>query len=198
MDSYITEQRKWSREDVAQMLTSSTALTDLDLDAARVVVRTMKASRYKAGSVLMQEGVASNGFMMLILRGEVVVEQQNVRRSDSLILGVVGPGSVLGEMSLMDGELRSATCTAFTEIDAATLDRSALTGLMATDPLSCAKLLAVLLTRVAGRLRTANKKLRALNQINQTLQEQLQAQAAKGAPAPAPLVAAPSDGMILL
>lgn len=196
MDSFSTGQRKWQRDEVAQLLTSTTALTELDLDAARVVVRTMKASNYKKGTVLMQEGVASNGFMMLILRGEVVVEQQQLRRADALILGVVGAGSVLGEMSLMDGEPRSATCTAFTDIDAAVLDRAALIALMDTDPIACSKLLAVLFKRVSERLRATNKKLRAAHQTNQALREQVPH--ASEAPSLAPLVAAPSEGMILL
>jgi|JI6StandDraft_1071083.scaffolds.fasta_scaffold16942_2 CRP/FNR family cyclic AMP-dependent transcriptional regulator len=195
MDSFSTGQRKWQRDEVAQLLTSTTALTELDLDAARVVVRTMKTSNYKKGTVLMQEGVASNGFMMLILRGEVVVEQQQLRRSDALILGVVGAGSVLGEMSLMDGEPRSATCTAFTDIEAAVLDRAALIALMDADPRACSKLLAVLFKRVSERLRATNKKLRAVHQVAQTLREHVPEAKAAGL---APLVAAPSEGMILL
>ena len=189
MDSFSTGQRKWQRDEVAQLLTSTTALTELDLDAARVVVRTMKTSNYKKGTVLMQEGVASNGFMMLILRGEVVVEQQQLRRSDALILGVVGAGSVL------DGEPRSATCTAFTDIEAAVLDRAALIALMDADPRACSKLLAVLFKRVSERLRATNKKLRAVHQVAQTLREHVPEAKAAGL---APLVAAPSEGMILL
>ena len=112
MDSFISEQRKWSRHDVARLLSSSTALADLDLEAALAVVKGMKSRRFKAGTVLFQEGMVASSFMLLVLRGEVVIEQESVKKADNLILGVAGPGSILGEMGLLDGEPRSATCTA--------------------------------------------------------------------------------------
>lgn len=196
MDSNSTPNTKWQRDEVAQLLTSTTALVDLDLDAARVIVRAMKVGSFKKSTVLMQEGVASNGFMMLLLRGEVVVEQRQLRRADTLVLGVLGVGSVLGEMSLMDGEPRSATCTAASDIDAAVLDRGALIRLMETDPVACNKLLAVLFKRVSERLRATNRKLRTAHQTNQALREQLPH--TNDPPSLPPLVPAPSEGMILL
>ncbi len=199
MDSIISDSHKWTREDVANLLMSGTALTDLDLVSARIIAKAMKSTRYKAGAVLMQEGLPSSGFMMLILRGEVVVEYQSARRVDSVVLGVAGPGSILGEMSLLDGEPRSATCTATSDLDVALLDRPGLAALMNKEPLAVAKLLAVLLARSSKRLRSSNRKLRAMNQLNISLREELGTSLhSKLQSDPMPFSRGETTGMVLL
>ena len=196
------EHQRWSPDEVARLLTSSTALMDLDHASARIVVKLMKAERFAKGAVILQEGVARNGFMMLVLRGEVVVEQQGMRRADSVMLGVVGVGGLLGEMSLLDGEPRSATCTAHSDVEAAVLDRETLAKMMESHPLETAKLFAVLLKRMSSRLRVANRKIKALTTQNQSLAADMQAHLST-ATAPPPTYRTPDfdandSGMIIL
>ena len=200
MDSPASEHRRWSPDEVAKLLTSSTALMDLDYASARLVVKIMKAERYAKGTVILQEGVARNGFMMLVLQGEVAVEQQGTRRSDTVMLGVVGVGGLLGEMSLLDGEPRSATCTAFSDVEAAVLDREVLTAMMESHPLETAKLFAVLLKRMSSRLRVANRKIKSLATQNQTLAAEVEAhkQGSKAATAPPSATGSDDSGMIII
>ena len=173
MNDFVTDQHKWNQTQVAELLISHTALTELSLDDAHKVAQRMHTRSIKKGSVMVQEGASANDYMLLILRGEGVVESESLKKSDSLILSVVGAGHIIGEMGLLDGEPRSATCTAFTDVDVALLDRTALMQLIAQEPATGCKLLAALLQRTASRLRVTNKKLRALAQINRALEQEI-------------------------
>lgn len=182
-----SDQYKWSHKQVAELLISHTALTDLSLDDASKIAQRMHTRSIKKGGVLVQEGMSANNYMLLILRGEGVVENEALKKADSLILGVVSVGHIIGEMGLLDGEPRSATCTAFTDMDVAVLDRSALMQLIHQEPATGCKLLAALLQRTAIRLRATNKKLRVLTQINRSLEQEINALN----PSPATRVAGP-------
>ncbi|MES2190160.1 MAG: cyclic nucleotide-binding domain-containing protein [Pseudomonadota bacterium] len=172
-DSYLT-QRKWSHLEVAKLLISRTAMTELSLDDAKKVVQRMHTVAVKEGTVLVQQGSSSNNnYMLLILNGEAVVEAEGLKKKDSLILGVVGTGHIIGEMGLVDGEARSATCTASSDVDVAVLDSKALSELIETEPITSCKLLATLLQRASSRLRTTNCKLRVLTHINRALEEEI-------------------------
>ena len=175
MNDFVIDEHKWSHAQVAELLISRTALTELSLDDAHKIVQRMHTRSIKKDLVLVQEGTSANSYMLLILRGEGVVENEFLRKSDSVILGVVGAGHIIGEMGLLDGEPRSATCTAFTDMDVAVLDRAALTQLIEQEPATGCKLLAALLQRTSSRLRTTNKKLRVLTQINRTLEQEIRA-----------------------
>ena len=50
--------------------------------------------------------------MLLLLEGEVTVENIIVSRRTAVTVTVLGPGSLVGEMGLVDGKARLATCTA--------------------------------------------------------------------------------------
>lgn len=175
MNNFVITQRKWSHMQVAELLISHTALTELSLDDALKIAQRMHTQSVKRGFVLLHESTSANNYLLLILRGEGVVENKSLKKSDSLILGVVGPGHVIGEMGLLDGEPRSATCTATTDMEVALLDRIPLMQLILQDPATGCKLLAALLQRTASRLRASNKKLRVLTQINRALEQELSA-----------------------
>ena len=174
MNKHLAEQRKWSRHEVAELLTSHTALTELTREDALKIVQRMHTSTIKQGVVLVQEGTTGNNYMMLILRGESLVENQSLKKADSLLLGIVGPGNIIGEMGVFDDEPRSATCRAFTDMDVAVLERDALADLIATEPAIGCKLLAALLQRTFARLRATNKKLRLSAQINRALDREIE------------------------
>ena len=175
MNDIASDNHKWSHTQVAELLISHTALTELSLDDALKIAQRMHTRPIKKGMVMVQEGTSANNYMLLILRGEGVVESESLKKSDSLILGVVGAGHIIGEMGLLDGEPRSATCTAFTDVEVALLDRTALMQLIAQEPATGCKLLAALLQRTSSRLRATNKKLRTLTQINRVLEHELSA-----------------------
>ena len=199
MEPFVSEKRSWERKDVAVLLASTSALAELDADTALAVVKLMSLQRYKEGDVIIQEGAANTSFLVLLLRGEVVVENEGLSKADSLVLGVVGPGSVIGEMGLFDGEPRSATCKASTDVDAALLSREALSELSRTSPLQANKLLATLFARLTNRLRSITKKLRQSDRVNAALSHELSQLKAAAIASARPKEPPPADGgMILL
>jgi CRP/FNR family cyclic AMP-dependent transcriptional regulator len=175
MDSMVTEHRKWSRTDVAELLISKTAMTELTLEHALQIVRLLTPQRVAAGTVLIEEGVTTTGYMALVLHGEAVVAN-SVRGSDEpVLLGELGCGALFGELGILDGKPRSATVTAVTDMDIAVLDRPSLSRLIETVPSVGCSLLAAIMSRVAERLRATNVKVQTLSAANASLQQELAA-----------------------
>ena len=193
MGTHLTGPRKWSHLEVAKLLTSHTAMTELTIEDAMKVVQRMHTRPLKQGVVLVQEGTTGNNYMLLILNGEAVVENESLRKADALLLGIVGPGNIIGEMGVFDDEPRSATCRAFTDMEVAVLERDALADLIAAEPAIGCKLLAALLQRAFARLRATNKKLRLAAQVNRALDHEIESlsKPAAAAAAPAPYVGNP-------
>lgn len=90
-----------------------------------------------------------------------------------MVLSVLGTGSIVGELGILDGHPRSATCTAVSDLDAAVLNREHFTGLMREEPRAACNLMGAILKRVSERLRATNKKLRTLTVINRSLLDEL-------------------------
>ncbi len=173
MDSLQTEKKRFSRQDVAGMLTGTNALADLTLESAYVIVGYMEAKRIKPTGVIIQEGFTNTAFMAVLLQGEAVVENEMNRRSDSMVITTLGPGALIGEMGLIDGQPRSATVRAATEIDMAVLEREALTRMMKEQPKIACLLLARMLADVSQRLRATNKKMLSMHRVNRSLQTEM-------------------------
>ncbi|MEP6791425.1 MAG: cyclic nucleotide-binding domain-containing protein [Ramlibacter sp.] len=181
METINTVNRKWSRAEVAELLVSKTALTEMKMEHALQVVRLLAPQRVPAGSVLIAEGVTNTGFMALVLSGEAIVVNESSRsgNDDSVMLSQLRCGNVFGELGVLDGKPRSATVTAITDMDIAVLDRPALARLIDTVPGVACALLGAIMERVAQRLRATNAKVKALSASNQALRDELDALKAK-------------------
>src|SRR5687768_15415181 len=116
-------------DQAAGMLCAPTALMQLSHDEARAVVSHMRPHRIGEGTTFIREGdTADTGFMLLVLDGEVAVESIVVSRTQPITMSVLGPGALIGEMGLLDGAPRSASCTAMSDLRCAILTRDALAG----------------------------------------------------------------------
>lgn len=174
--SSIFENPDMAPEEVAaRLLVTASALDDLTLADASKVVAYMRPRRIAAGTVFIQEGEAKrNDYMLLVLEGDIAVESALPGRHETMVVNIIGPGHLIGEMGLIDGSPRSATCTANTQIYAAVLSRTALMRLLKDHPQVGARLLLAISKRMADRLRDANRKLRTFAQMNKALQQELQ------------------------
>ena len=160
----------------AALLITEGALVELSAADAREVVSYMRPERIKAGEVVIREGESTrNDFMALVLDGEVTVENSVAAAHDSMVVSILGPGSLIGEMGIIDGGPRSATCTASTDLALAVLKREALTRLMDTHPSVAARLLLAMSKRIADHLRETNRKLMTFAQVSKALQQELDA-----------------------
>ena len=85
---------------------------------------------------------AVGGLAYLIATGQAEVTRDGKR------IAQLGPGDVVGELSLIDGGRRSATVTATTDLEVLELDREDLFALMKKAPPVVRKLLEALAQRV--------------------------------------------------
>lgn len=172
----ISERPDLPPEEVAaRLLVTPSALDDLKLADAKRVVGYMHPQLIAAGTVFIHEGeLRGNDYMMLILEGDISVENEMPGAEDSMVVNVIGPGHLIGEMGVLDGSPRSATCTAITDVAAAVLSRTALRRLLRADPAVGARLLLAISKRMADRLRETTRKLRTFAQMNKALQQELQ------------------------
>jgi CRP/FNR family cyclic AMP-dependent transcriptional regulator len=161
----------------AELLRSSNALIQLSEAEALTVVGFMQLRRCAEGEAIIRQGDSGgsgdDGFMALVVEGEVTVEALTVSRVDAQTVNVLGPGHLMGEMSLMDGAARSATCTASTEVRCAVLTRDALEALIAEEPATAAKLLSGVALRLSRRLREADGKLQLYSQLVFSMQQEI-------------------------
>lgn len=100
-----------------------------------------------AGKLLTTQGEYGREFV-------VIVEGKAVVTRDGTEIAVLGPGSFFGEMSLLDGQPRTATVTTTERTRVLVLTTPAFNGVVATMPSVDRKMLIVL----AGRLRDIETK----------------------------------------
>ena len=163
-----------SAELAAQLLIAPTALMQLSLQDARVVARYMVPRLIAEDTVFIREGDLDNTEqMLLLLEGEVTVENVIVTRDTPQTVTVLGPGSLMGEISLIDGLARLASCTATTPLRCAVLTRSALEALSKDHPRTATKLMFAVSLRVAERLRDTTDKLKMYSQLVKAMQQEV-------------------------
>lgn len=110
-----------------------------------------RRARFRRGQALFIEGdVADRVFV--IERGWVMITSV-APGGREIVLGLRGPGDVIGDLSALDGAPRSATALAAGEVEATVASGSALTRAL-DDPVAAMELLRLL----ASRLRDADRK----------------------------------------
>ena len=157
----------------ADLLSSRNAVLNLSADEALRVVAHMQLVNFPRGTTLLRQGDDSKlDHLLLLLEGEVSVDTSAGALSGPLAISVLGPGSIIGEMALLDDAPRSANCVTLSPVQAAMLSRKALEGLIDQHPRVAAKLLLGLGARTAERLRALGEHL----QIYARLVDDLQAE----------------------
>jgi len=161
-------------EFAAQLLSAPEAMTGLTLEEARVVVGYMSPRFVPANTTFIREGDASDsGFMALLIEGEVVVERVTISNNEPVTIRVMGPGSLIGEIGLVDSEPRSASCTANTDLWCAILTRDAIKAMIQHDPVVAARLLLGVSASIAERLRDTNRQLKLYARLATAMREEL-------------------------
>lgn len=157
-----------------ELLRSSHALFGLSADEARCVVAQMQLVSHPKGATLLREGDGRDtSEMLLLLDGEVSVDAGVAAHAGGVAIASLGPGSLLGEVALLDGRPRSAQCTALSPVRAAVLSRHALQTLLDTQPRVAAKLMIALSQRITERLRGMGQQLQVYGQLTASLQAEV-------------------------
>jgi CRP-like cAMP-binding protein len=103
------------------------------------------------GTVLLQEGEEGD-HLIILLAGQVIVRKTDLGGTLHS-LAMVGPGNILGEMSLIDGERRFASCVAAEPTRFAVMSKSELNEILALHPRLANKFQTMLLQIMVSRLR---------------------------------------------
>lgn len=106
---------------------------------------------------LLTEG-QTDSHMLLLLTGRAVVLKNDAQGIEKAV-GEAGPGATLGEMSMIDGSPRSASCVTTEPTDFAVLTRNDLNEIFINSPRLGNKVLLVLLQLTMRRLRDASNRL---------------------------------------
>jgi CRP/FNR family cyclic AMP-dependent transcriptional regulator len=164
------------RDQAALMLMRASPIAQLDAHDAGLVIDAMQPVFVEAGTVFIQEGQADgNEFMALLIEGQVRAENATNAPGEDVVISVIDAGSLIGEMGLIDGAPRSATCTALTDLKLAILTREALQGLVELHPAVAARLLLAVAGLLGVRVRENNRRLRTLSQLAKAMQRELDA-----------------------
>ncbi len=151
------------------LLQNAPLLQDFTAAEADILGASMLLIRAAPGQVMIREGEAGD-WMMLVLKGTVDVTKRVAPRADVAPadaatqagvsrVAVIRCGATVGEMSMLDGEPRYASCTALEAVEAAVFGRQAIALLIRDHPGVGAKLLVAITQLMAQRLRNTSNQL---------------------------------------
>jgi len=123
----------------------------------RLLAHFMDVYQAPAGTEIIREGEGGD-FMLMLIEGKVEVLKRDRWKTPQL-MAVVEAGKTLGEMSMIDGEPRFATCIAAEPSVVAVLDRENLARIIVEQPMLGAKILMELVLMLSERLRTTSARL---------------------------------------
>lgn len=135
----------WSRTRKMELLGNMELFSTCNRRELGQVATVTVPADFAAGSVLTRQG-QSGGLAFVIATGKAEVVRGGKR------LATLGPGDVVGELSLIDGEPRSATVKALSDIEVLEINGEDLRRLLRKAPSVVRKLLEAL----AERLRAAD------------------------------------------
>jgi CRP/FNR family cyclic AMP-dependent transcriptional regulator len=138
-------------DQVFSMVGHSQFFADFTYDDIKLLAGYMNVYRVQPGQTVIREGDIGD-YMLMIIDGEIDIFKRNLMGEPQHIT-VVTPGMTLGEMSMIDGEPRFATCVAVTEGTFGVLTRDNMVKIILEKPSVGAKILIKLVTLLSQRLR---------------------------------------------
>jgi CRP/FNR family transcriptional regulator, cyclic AMP receptor protein len=136
---------------IHSLITSSPLFENFNLSEVRLMSHFMQVYRAEMGMEVIREGEPGD-FLMLVIEGRIEVLKRD-RWNAPRLIAVLDPGKTVGEMSMIDGEPRFATCVAADPCLLAVLTREALARIILEQPVLGAKILMELVLMLSQRLR---------------------------------------------
>lgn len=151
------ERRNLTIVEKSELLDATRWSMEFSFERIKKLVRYMSVYEVPENTVLFREG-EKEAYMVLIVRGRVEVVKFDSRRTPKKIT-TLGPGKTIGEMSLIDGESRSASAVTGSEATLFVMTaeqfeglNQALPGIGITLALKIAKQMSQYLRQTSGRL----------------------------------------------
>ena len=132
-------------------------LENFSLAEVRLLAHFMDVYRADPENELLREGDGGD-FMLMLIEGRVEVRKRD-RSGEPRAIATVEAGRTLGEMSMIDGEPRFATCMALEPCLVAALDRENLARIIVEQPMLGAKILMEFVLMLSQRLRLTSARL---------------------------------------
>ena len=139
-----------------EKLKQVTLFRDLSDAELEVVMRKVFEKAYKKGSTLFVEGMAGE-VLYIVIEGGIDITKKTKDGRD-LDIAKVGPGEIVGEMSLIDAGPRTATGKTNSDSKLIVITKKSFNEILESDPAIAAKILMDLLRVVSKRLRVTDKK----------------------------------------
>jgi len=139
------------------MLGHSKFFEDFTRDDILKLAQFMEVYRANPGETIIREG-DTDDYMLFVLEGLINIVKTDVH-GERHSMTAVGPGSTLGEMSMIDGEPRFATCIAIDNTIFSVFSRDSMVRIIMEEPALGAKILIKLVTLLSQRLRDTSSNL---------------------------------------
>jgi CRP/FNR family cyclic AMP-dependent transcriptional regulator len=156
---YLGDATKFAGK-IQALIPKCTLLEHFSLTEVSTLAHFMDVYRAEPAVEVIREGDGGD-FMLMLVEGKVEVLKRD-RWNTPQLLASVEAGRTLGEMSMIDGEARFATCVAAEATLIAVLDREALARIIVEQPLLGAKILMELVLMLSQRLRATSQRLLGL------------------------------------
>jgi CRP/FNR family cyclic AMP-dependent transcriptional regulator len=144
-------------EQIYSLVGRSQFFAEYSRDDIKLLAGFMRVYHAQPGQTIIREGDVGD-HMLMIIRGEVDIYKKNLVGEQQHMTSVT-PGMTLGEMSMIDGEPRFASCVALKETTFGVLTRDNMVKIILEKPSLGAKILIKLVTMLSQRLRQTSAKL---------------------------------------
>ncbi len=144
------------REHIVDMLADCNLFNNFSPDELQRASAYFNISEIREGEVIFREGDDGH-FMGIIHSGHISVLKSD-SNNNPVEMAKLKKGKVFGEMAVLDGERRSATCTASGNGSLLTLSRDSLDRMMEEQPRIAAKVTRAIAVSVSQRLRLVDFK----------------------------------------
>jgi CRP/FNR family transcriptional regulator, cyclic AMP receptor protein len=142
---------------IHSLITFSPLFENFNLAEVSLLSQFMQVYRTEPGAEIIREGETGD-FLVFLIEGRIEVFKQDKWNAPRLI-ALIGPGQSFGEMSMIDGEPRFASCIAAEACTIAVLSRDSLARIILEQTTLGAKLLMELVLMLSQRLRHTSSRL---------------------------------------
>jgi len=139
------------------LITFSPLFENFSLGEVSLLSQFMQVYRSEPGIEIIREAETGD-FMVFLIEGRIEVFKQD-RWNAPRLIALIGPGQSFGEMSMIDGEPRFASCVAAESCTMAVLSRDSLARIILEQPTLGAKILMELVLMLSQRLRQTSSRL---------------------------------------
>jgi CRP/FNR family cyclic AMP-dependent transcriptional regulator len=154
--SHLGEGRTMAQQ-IFEMIGHSKFFADFTREDVEQLTAFMQVYRANAGQTIIQEGDVDD-YMLLVIEGRVEIAKTD-SQGNHRPMTAVGPGATLGEMSMIDGEPRYASCVAVDTTTFSVLSRDSMVKIILEEPGLGSKILIKLVTMLSQRLRATSSNL---------------------------------------